>query len=85
MDLITTKLELEPEIEQRLLTYIRAGGYAWVAAESAGIGAPTFYRWMQQGKLDEDEGLRVLFEIFERRCAKPMPIRASRQRWKCGR
>jgi hypothetical protein len=58
------KLIDDPDIEQRLLRYIRAGGYDWVACESAGIGRSTFYRWMQQGDEDEAAGRLTQFREF---------------------
>ena len=60
----TSKLELDPEIETRLLKYVRAGGFAWVCAESAGISRATFHRRMQQGAQDEDAGRETAFCAF---------------------
>jgi hypothetical protein len=34
---------------ERMLTLIRAGAFAWVAAQSLGIAAETFSRWMARG------------------------------------
>jgi hypothetical protein len=40
---------LTPEVEQTLLTYIRAGGFPAVAAAAAGVPADVFARWMRKG------------------------------------
>ena len=61
------KLIDDPEIEQRLLSYIRAGGYDWVSAEAAGISHRTFIRWMQQGNEDDAAGLDTVFCQFWRK------------------
>jgi len=42
--------KLTPEVQEKIVTAIRAGNYAQVAAVYAGIGERTFYRWMEQGK-----------------------------------
>ena len=38
-----------PEIEQQIVTFIRAGGFPEVAAEAAGISQQIFARWMERG------------------------------------
>lgn len=42
--------KLTLEIQTQIAQLIRAGAYDWVAAESAGIGRSTFYRWMALGE-----------------------------------
>lgn len=42
--------KLTAEIQTQITQLIRAGAYDWVAAESAGIGRSTFYRWMATGE-----------------------------------
>jgi hypothetical protein len=56
--------KLTPETEQRFLSYVRAGAYAWVAAESAGFGRTTLYRWLEQGEADEAAGLATPYREF---------------------
>ena len=41
--------KLSPEVHQRIVAFIRAGSYAWVAAEAAGVSKTTFHRWLQRG------------------------------------
>ena len=40
---------LTPEVEQTLLTYVRAGGFPTVAAAAAGLPADIFVRWLRKG------------------------------------
>lgn len=40
------KTLLTPEREAQILASIRAGAFDWVAAQAAGVSAPTFYRWL---------------------------------------
>lgn len=42
--------KLTPEVQERICKVIRAGNYAYIAAEYAGISETTFYRWMEQGE-----------------------------------
>ena len=42
--------KLTPEVQQQVVSFIRAGAFDWVAAEAAGIGKSTFYRWLDRGK-----------------------------------
>lgn len=41
--------KLTQEITDRIVLAIRAGNYSKVAAEMAGIGETTFYRWLELG------------------------------------
>jgi transposase-like protein len=42
--------KLTPELQEKIVRVIRAGNYAYIAAEYAGIGQSTFYRWLEQGE-----------------------------------
>ena len=42
--------KLTAEVQEKIVRVIRAGNYAYIAAEYAGIGQSTFYRWMEQGE-----------------------------------
>lgn len=45
----TDRHRLTPEVEQTLLTYVRAGGFPNVAAAAAGLPADVFVRWLRRG------------------------------------
>lgn len=49
--------KLTPEVQRRIVTSLRAGNYAVVAAKAAGISEPTFYRWMEHGEDKGEENL----------------------------
>ena len=42
--------EFDPQRAQVLLAYIRQGGFPFVAAEAAGVPAPTFHVWVLRGE-----------------------------------
>jgi len=44
-----SRYRLTPEIENAIVSYIRSGGYPWVAAEGAGIPRRVFAQWMRRG------------------------------------
>lgn len=45
--------KLTQELTDRIVLAIRAGNYSKVAAEMAGIGETTFYRWLELGAKDD--------------------------------
>src|SRR5438046_10754681 len=44
-----SRYRLTPEIESQVVSYIRSGGYPWVAAEGAGIPRRVFASWLRRG------------------------------------
>ena len=50
----TTKLELNPELQTRIVTYIQAGCYVETAAAAAGICKDTFYDWLKRGATGQE-------------------------------
>jgi hypothetical protein len=44
---------LTPELQQRIVSYVRAGAFDWVAGEANGVGRYTFWEWIRRGE-DED-------------------------------
>ena len=50
--------KLTPAVQEKIITAIRAGNYAQVAAVYAGITERTYYRWMELG--DQARGGRYL-------------------------
>lgn len=55
------RYRLTPDIERQILSFIRSGGYPWVAAESAGIPRTMFRRWMRRGA---KSGGRSRYRLF---------------------
>jgi hypothetical protein len=45
--------KLTRAVQEKIDRVIRAGNYAYIAAEYAGIGQSTFYRWLEQGEEQE--------------------------------
>lgn len=45
--------KLTREVQEKICRVIRAGNYAYIAAEYAGISQTTFYRWLEQGEEQE--------------------------------
>lgn len=41
--------KLTPEVQQSIVAQIEDGAWDYVAAENAGIGQRTFYRWLEDG------------------------------------
>ena len=47
------RTKLTPEVQEKVVSAIRAGNYAHVAANYAGIGRRTFFRWMLWGEQEK--------------------------------
>ena len=58
------KSKLTEQVQQQIVSYMRAGAFDWVAAQAAGIGKTTFYRWMQSG----EAGRRPYANFYEAVC-----------------
>ena len=43
-------ISLTPEIQDKIVAFIRAGAYAHVAAQAAGVPQRTFYEWLERGE-----------------------------------
>jgi hypothetical protein len=41
---------LTPEVQQKIVAFVRAGSYDWVAAEANGIDRYTFWEWIRRGE-----------------------------------
>lgn len=48
--------KLTPQLQDKIVQAVKAGNYAQIAAQYAGIGTTTFFRWMQQGA-EEEKGI----------------------------
>jgi len=45
--------KLSAEVQEKILADVRAGAFAYVAAQRAGIDKATFFRWMARGESGE--------------------------------
>jgi len=43
------KTKLTPEIQEKIIGYIKAGNYIVIACKAVGINKLTYYRWVQRG------------------------------------
>jgi hypothetical protein len=57
-----SRIRLTPALEQLILAGIRAGGFAQISAEAAGIGRETFERWLRIGQRNKKQPYRSFFE-----------------------
>jgi hypothetical protein len=55
------KLKITQDTTDKICLAIRAGNYAKVAAEMAGIGETTYYRWLEEG---QKEGAPKIYREF---------------------
>ena len=60
------KTKLTPEVQEKIVSAIRAGNYAYVAAEYAGIASGTFYNWLQRGNGAKQGIYREFLEAVKR-------------------
>ena len=59
--------KLTPEVEERILSAVRAGTSIAGAAGYAGIDSSTFHRWMERGDPSGTERADARFRSFRRR------------------
>ena len=50
----TSRLDLEPQLVSRIVTYIKAGAYLETAAAAAGVVKSTLHRWLRRGAEGEE-------------------------------
>ena len=58
------KGKLTKELIEKAADIIARGNYYKVAMDILGISKPTWYRWMQQGEVDENKGINSLERDF---------------------
>jgi hypothetical protein len=46
---------LTPELQQRIVSYVRAGAFDWVAAEANGVNRFTFHEWIRRGEGEDPD------------------------------
>lgn len=69
------RTKLTPEIQEKIVSAIRAGNYANVAAEYAGIGERTFYRWLERGR-EANRGIYWHFWQAVKKAEREAEVRA---------
>ncbi len=69
------RTKLTPEVREKIVSAIRAGNYANVAAEYAGIGERTFYRWLQLGQ-EANRGIHRQFWQAVKKAEREAEVRA---------
>jgi hypothetical protein len=52
---------LTPELTRRIVSFIRAGGYDWVAAQAAGVSLAVFRGWLERGVASSRQPYRGLY------------------------
>ena len=67
--------KLTPEVKEKILSALRAGNYANVAAEYAGISETTFYRWLRKGR-EAKRGIYREFFAAVQRAEREAEVRA---------
>ena len=67
--------KLTPEVQETITKVIRAGNYAFIAAEYVGISQTTFYRWLELGE-QEEAGPYWEFRDAVKRAAREAEVRA---------
>lgn len=67
-----------PEVREKILAAIRAGNYAGVAADYAGVGETTFYRWLQKGREAKSGKFRE-FWVAVKKAEREAEVRAVAQ------
>lgn len=60
------RTKLKPEVQDKIVSAIRAGNYACVAAEYAGISAATFYVWLQRGSEEKKGAYRDFLDAVKK-------------------
>jgi transposase len=63
------KTKLTPELEEKLLKFLRAGNYVETACRCVGLHKDTFYEWMKRGTKGE-KPFAALVEAVDRAMAE---------------
>ena len=72
-----SRARLTAAVEQSIVAFVRAGGFAEVAAEAAGVPRATFRRWMRKGEGPEAQLSLPLLRQRRPPGAGPGPPRAE--------
>jgi len=63
---MSRQTKLTPEVQDKIVSALRAGNYQETAANFAGISKPTFYGWMQRGRTEPDSIYSVFLDAVEK-------------------
>jgi transposase len=58
--------KLTPEVQEKIVTALRAGNYQETSATYAGISVPTFYGWMDRGRNEPGSIYSEFLEAVEK-------------------
>ena len=56
--------ELTPELQERIISYIKEGNYVRVACQACGISHVEYYHWLKLAETDATEGVESLYTRF---------------------
>jgi len=70
--------KLTPETQKLFVDAIAAGNYVATAAELAGIGQSTYYRWLEQGKTATRGRYREFWDAVKKAEAQAEAVRVAR-------
>lgn len=57
------KTKLTPELQEKIIKYIKGGNYIVIACQAVGISEVTYYDWIKRGKAGEEPFLKFLKSI----------------------
>lgn len=58
---------LTPETHSKIVAYVRAGAFDWVAAQAVGIDPTTFYNWMKWGRNGRPKYVQFFKDVSQAR------------------
>jgi hypothetical protein len=64
--------KLTPDIQQKIVSFIRQGSFDWVGAQAAGIDPATFRRWMAAGREGDSRYIEFVKAVDEARAQARM-------------
>jgi transposase len=63
---MSRQTKLTPEVQDKIVSALRAGNYQETAANFAGISKPTFYGWLERGRNEPDSIYSVFLDAVEK-------------------
>lgn len=71
------RTKFTPEIQEKIIAYVRQGAWDYIAAEAAGIHRTTFANWLQWG----EKGNATYKEFFVAVCRAKAEARLIAENW----